>query len=245
MLQKLGAQIAACYERAADCGRRAGGTTDPKGKEELLSLETSWTHLARSYESVESLERFLLSAHESRIEKWNTMIQRSPTEAKTLGNMKCDACDVAMKLFGIESHTILDQTDLRTYVCPRCDKVQTEAVSAFPNKVPTMEDQMVQPVDALLQSNAFDAETTRLLGSTFDAAWEAIVASGSPLTDPQHVNVLRELLAKLLIEMVMHGERNPDRLIENALGRSVLSPPANAELAAPQAGVSANVIRSS
>jgi hypothetical protein len=62
MLQKLGAHIAACEERAADCGRRAGETTDPEGKAELLNFERSWAHLARSYELVESLERFLLSA---------------------------------------------------------------------------------------------------------------------------------------------------------------------------------------
>lgn len=84
---------------------------------------------------------------------------------------------------------------------------------------------MAEPVDALLKNKAFDAESTRLLGSTFDAAWAVIVASGSPLADAQAVSLLRELLAKLLIEMVVHGERNPDRLLENALGRSALSPP--------------------
>jgi hypothetical protein len=106
-----------------------------------------------------------------------------------------------------------------------------------------VESEMVTPVDALLQNKAFDHETTRLLGATFDAAWKAIVASGGRFADPQHATLVRELLAKLLIEMVMQGERNPDRLLENALGRSVLSPPVDAQMpTAPQAGDSAEVI---
>jgi hypothetical protein len=222
MLQKLGGHIAACDERAADCRRRAAQTADPEGKAEHLKFERSWTHLARSYEFVESLERFLLSAHKSRIEKWNIMIQPDSTKANTLDNVKCAACDETMTLFGIERHPTIDRAELRTYVCPGCDNLQTEAVS---NEVLTMENQMAKPVDALLKDKAFDAESTRLLGSTFDAAWGVIVGSGSPLADAQAVSLLRELLAKLLIEMVMHGERNPDRLLEKALGRSVLSPP--------------------
>jgi hypothetical protein len=62
MLQKLSEHIADCQNRAADCGRRAGQTTDAATKRELLDLERSWTHLAHSYEFVETLERFLLSA---------------------------------------------------------------------------------------------------------------------------------------------------------------------------------------
>ncbi len=169
------------------------------------------------------------------------MIQVDSTKAKALDNVKCGECDVTTKLFGIERHPSIDHADLRTYVCPRCDNLQTEAVS---NEALTMENKMDEPIEALLKGKTFDAESTRLLGSTFDAAWEVIVASGSPLADAQSVRLLRELLAKLLIEMVVQGERNPDRLLEKALGRSTLSPAANAELlSAPQADVSANNIR--
>jgi hypothetical protein len=207
----------------------------------LPSFERSWAHLTRSCELAESLERFLPNVHNSRTEKWNTMIQLDSTNAEALCDVKCDACNVAMELFGIERHPTIEHTDLRTYVCPRCDKLQTQAVSVSA----MMENHMLEPVDAVLQDKAFDIEATRLLCSTFDAAWEAIVA-GSPPSNAQQASLLRELLAKLLIEMVTRGERNPDRLLENALGRSALLRPANAELpAAAQAGVSANVIRSS
>jgi hypothetical protein len=66
MLQKLSHHIAACMDRAADCRRRAEQTTDPAMQADLLDMEARWTHLARSYEFVESLERFVLSAHQDR-----------------------------------------------------------------------------------------------------------------------------------------------------------------------------------
>ena len=75
------------------------------------------------------------------------------------------------------------------------------------------------PMNALLANKIFDAETTGLLGSTFDAAWETVGASGSPLADAQQVAAMRESLAKCMIALVQQGERNPDRLIEKALRR--------------------------
>jgi len=62
MLQRLSQHIAECYERAAHCKQRAEHTSDVARKTELLDFERTWTHLAHSYEFVESLERFLLSA---------------------------------------------------------------------------------------------------------------------------------------------------------------------------------------
>ena len=75
------------------------------------------------------------------------------------------------------------------------------------------------PMDSPLASKAFDAETTSLLGSTFDAAWERVETSDSPPTDKERVPSMRGLLAKFIIGMVEQGERNPNRLIEIALFR--------------------------
>jgi hypothetical protein len=66
MLQKLRPHIAECLEHAADCRRRAAQTNDPATRRELLDFERTWMHLARSYEFVESLERFLLDAAKNR-----------------------------------------------------------------------------------------------------------------------------------------------------------------------------------
>jgi len=68
MLQKLAQRIVASYDRAADCRRRAEQAADPVVSAEFRDLEKSWAHLARSYEFVESLERFLLTGAKPQIE---------------------------------------------------------------------------------------------------------------------------------------------------------------------------------
>jgi hypothetical protein len=66
MLQKLGQHIGDCLEQAAVCRQRAEQATDSALKSDLLEMEVRWTKLARSYELVESMERFLLSARYDR-----------------------------------------------------------------------------------------------------------------------------------------------------------------------------------
>ena len=68
-------------------------------------------------------------------------------------------------------------------------------------------------------NKAFDAETTRVLGSAFDAAWERVEATKLLPTDKGQVASMRELLAKFLIATVERGERDPNRLIEKAVLR--------------------------
>lgn len=57
-----------------------------------------------------------------------TMKQLAPTNADRLSCPPCPDCGVPMRLFGIETHPSIDRTDLLTYVCSRCDEVQTENV---------------------------------------------------------------------------------------------------------------------
>jgi hypothetical protein len=135
---------------------------------------------------------------------------------ETPGGLNCPTCHIPMRLFGIEAHASFASTDLQTYVCPRCDGVQTQAVPTTSGAPKRRRSQMETPA-MFSQQTAFDAETTRLLGATFDAAWEAVLASGEPLVDARYVSSLRESLAKCIIEMVQHGERDPGRLAEFAL----------------------------
>jgi hypothetical protein len=73
------------------------------------------------------------------------------------------------------------------------------------------------PIAPLLANAGFDAEATRLLGSAFDAAWQAVKTSGSALADETHAASTRARLAKRVIEMGRRGERAHDRLVEDAL----------------------------
>jgi hypothetical protein len=59
VLERLSDHIHSCYERAQQAEQRAG-QEDESQKFQDLQLAKWWTHLARSYEFIESLERFLL-----------------------------------------------------------------------------------------------------------------------------------------------------------------------------------------
>jgi hypothetical protein len=137
------------------------------------------------------------------------MTQLAPIRAERRSCPKCRDCGATMRLFGIESHPTIDRIDLLTYVCSRCDEVQTEIVA------PTE----LKPMDSLLANKTFDAETTRVLGSAFDAAWERVEATNILPTDERQVASTRELLAKFIIAKAEQGEKDPKRLIETALLR--------------------------
>lgn len=59
VLLKLNAHISNCLERAANAEQRALESTDSASRSDHELLAQSWRHLARSYQFVESLERFL------------------------------------------------------------------------------------------------------------------------------------------------------------------------------------------
>jgi hypothetical protein len=60
MLQRLGDHIKACLSRAETCKSTANKTADPEVRKQLTELGQQWEHVAKSYEFIESLERFLL-----------------------------------------------------------------------------------------------------------------------------------------------------------------------------------------
>src|SRR5215467_13580299 len=101
------------------------------------------------------------------------MTQLAPIRAEKSKCPRCRDCGATMRLFGIEPHPTIDRADLLTYVCSHCDGVQTEIVAPAELK----------PMGSLLAHKAFDAETTRVLGAAFDAAWEKVEATNMLPTD--------------------------------------------------------------
>ena len=62
LLQRLGDHIQNCLDRARQCKDAAAAELDDHVRSQLLNLETQWLHVAKSYEFIESLERFLVDA---------------------------------------------------------------------------------------------------------------------------------------------------------------------------------------
>ena len=134
----------------------------------------------------------------------------APIEPDSVGKLMCEVCGVPMRLYGVEPHPTIDCADLWTYVCPRCEQVQTAAISHS---------------SGLYPDGAFDAEATSLLGSTFDAAWESVAASDSLPADAQREAAAREMLARCVIKVIQQGETDADRLAEHALRRLLKNKP--------------------
>jgi hypothetical protein len=81
------------------------------------------------------------------------------------------------------------------------------------------------PVERLLSGGAFRPEQVRAICHAFDDAWEALVASGSPVTKPNLAPPAREALAKCIIDEVLRGALDVDALKDHALAYLRDNPP--------------------
>src|SRR5438046_9399775 len=90
--------------------------------------------------------------------------------------------------------------------------VAERPVALPPRKGATM------PITPLLKSNGFfDPEATKILTAAFDTAWQMLKTSGNVLAADYRSVSTRDLLAKRIIEVARRGERDPIRLVDNAL----------------------------
>jgi hypothetical protein len=81
------------------------------------------------------------------------------------------------------------------------------------------------PIIRLITSAGFfDPEATKVLTAAFDTAWQMLKTSGNVLAADFRAAATRELLAKRLIETGRDGERDPLRLVEDALAYLTNSP---------------------
>ncbi len=75
MLQKLGDHIAEARKRAAECDEAARDAPDEKSRTNLVQMGKAWARVARAYEFVASLERFLMDAHKN---GWPVRVEEFP-----------------------------------------------------------------------------------------------------------------------------------------------------------------------
>jgi hypothetical protein len=115
MLQKLGDHITNCLARAEAAERRGLEISDPEFKAETGRMAKAWRHLARSYEFIESLERFLLDGYAAK----NALPAQLP---------QCPKCHHDMRLLGIEPDG--DTRELFTFECTNCGHLEVMGVPA-------------------------------------------------------------------------------------------------------------------
>jgi hypothetical protein len=73
------------------------------------------------------------------------------------------------------------------------------------------------PIVTLLRQANFNPDDTHLLVDAFDKSWDKFKSSGNALAGDACAPSTRALLAKRIIETAQKGERNTNRLVENAL----------------------------
>src|SRR5262245_36873939 len=102
MLQRLGDHIKACPDRTRAAAGSADKSKNPTLKAEHSEMARRWRHLARSYEFIESLERFLLDA------------QRAKGACKAF---VCPDCGKPMRLAGAEPDEHFINLDQYHFMC--------------------------------------------------------------------------------------------------------------------------------
>lgn len=71
-------------------------------------------------------------------------------------------------------------------------------------------------IKSFFSTTSFGPETIEILASAFDTAWQRVENSGSPLA-LDDAAATRETLAKKIIAAAQAGERDKNRLVEQAL----------------------------
>ena len=73
------------------------------------------------------------------------------------------------------------------------------------------------PIRALLKESDFGSDKTTLLTTVFDRAWAKIELAKSPLSEERNVAAARVALAKWVVAKGHSGERDVDKLVEDAV----------------------------
>jgi hypothetical protein len=76
---------------------------------------------------------------------------------------------------------------------------------------------------------SFDPDATHAMGVAFDSAWQVLEASGNIFNSHFTADWARKTIATRIINMALRGERDPDRLSDDALAYLVHALPQMAD----------------
>jgi hypothetical protein len=77
---------------------------------------------------------------------------------------------------------------------------------------------MAEVLQFFPQDNTFDPEAVEMLSAALDIAWNRIEKSNSTFARPAYARVMREVVAKHIVEIAKQGVRDPQRLADDAVG---------------------------
>ena len=72
-------------------------------------------------------------------------------------------------------------------------------------------------MDIMRRETVFDPEAITVLAAAFDEAWDRLRRSGSECVRPAYARVMREVVARRIIEMAQRGTSDPQELADGAV----------------------------
>ena len=76
---------------------------------------------------------------------------------------------------------------------------------------------MTEVLELIQLQTAFDPDSIEVLVSALDEVWRRIQQSGSQFARPAYARVMREVIAKRIIEMAQQGIRERQTLVDDAM----------------------------
>ena len=76
---------------------------------------------------------------------------------------------------------------------------------------------MTEALGLIQLQTAFDPDSIEVLVSALDEVWRRIQQSGSQFARPAYARVMREVIAKRIIEMAQQGIRERQTLVDDAM----------------------------
>jgi hypothetical protein len=76
---------------------------------------------------------------------------------------------------------------------------------------------MVEVLGFSRRETAFAPETIEILAAALEEAWERLQKAGSRLTRPAYSSVMREVVAKRILEMAQRGVQDREALVTDAI----------------------------
>ena len=75
---------------------------------------------------------------------------------------------------------------------------------------------MAEDLKFIPSGASFDPATVNLLSDAFAHAWHKVQTSGNRLVRPAYAYVMREVMAKYIVNLAQHGEREEIKLSDSA-----------------------------
>ena len=76
---------------------------------------------------------------------------------------------------------------------------------------------MASIVELVRPEAAFDPEAIAVLSAALEEAWDQLLRSGSECTRPAYARVMREVVARRIIDMAQRGTNDQKELVESAV----------------------------